>query len=125
MHPVEKYVSFTHNAIRMGGTMMDAPLDIKFTENTEAIVSQFGFKNLRSFVKNQALLLLMARIDKYEAENRRFEAKYNMSFTAFQEKLDGLRNKEVFTQEDDYLDWRFAKEAMDRLKRQKQEFENA
>ena len=48
-----------------------------------------------------------------------------MTFTAFQEKLGGLQNKEVFTQEDDYLDWRFAKEVMDRLKRQKQEFENA
>jgi hypothetical protein len=105
--------------------MMDASLDMKFTKNTEAIVTQFGFKDLRSFVKNQALLLLMAKIEKYEAENKRFETKHNMPFAMFHEKLAELQNEEVFAQEDDYLDWRFAKEVMDRLKRQKQELENA
>jgi hypothetical protein len=105
--------------------MMDASLDIKFTENTEAIVAQFGFKDLKSFVKNQALLLLMAKIEKYEAENRRFETKHNMPFAMFQEKLETMLNDEVFEQEEDYLDWRFAREVMERLKRQKQELENA
>lgn len=104
---------------------MDTPLDIKFAENTEAIVTQFGFKNLRSFVKNQALFLLLSKIEKYEAENRRFEVKYKMSFNAFQEKLGVLQNEEDFNQEDDYLDWRFTIEVKDRLSRQKQELENA
>lgn len=104
---------------------MDATLDMKFVENTEAIVTQFGFKDLRSFVKNQALFLLMSKIEKYESEIRRFEAKYKTSFDAFQEKLNSLQNNEVFIQEDDYLDWRFAKEVMEKLSRQKQELENA
>ena len=30
---------------------MDTLLDPKFTEQSEAIVTQFGFKNLKSFVK--------------------------------------------------------------------------
>ena len=104
---------------------MDTSLDLKFAERSEAIVTQFGFKNLKSFVKNQILLMLMARIEKYEAENKRFGAKYHMSFKAFQKKVEGLQNEEVFTEEDDYLDWRFAKEAIDRLKKQKQELEYA
>ncbi len=104
---------------------MDTSLDIKFAERSEAIVTQFGFKDLKSFVKNQALLMLMARIEKYEAENKRFEAKYHMPFKAFQAKIEGLENEEVFTEEDDYLDWRFAKESLDRLGKQKRELEYA
>ena len=104
---------------------MDTSLDIEFTEKSESIVTQFGFKDLKSFVKNQALLMLMARIEKYEAEDKRFEAKYHMAFKAFQAKTEGLHNEEIFTEEDDYLDWRFAKEAMGRLVRQKRELEHA
>ncbi len=104
---------------------MDTSLDIKFAERSEAIVTQLGFKDLKSFVKNQASLMLMARIEKYEAESKRFEAKYHMTFKAFQAKVKGLQNEEVFTEDDDYLDWRFAKEAIDRLVRQKRELEHA
>ena len=104
---------------------MDTSLDIKFAERSESIVTQLGFKDLKSFVKIQASLMLMARIEKYEAENKRFEAKYHMPFKSFQAKLEGLQNEEVFTEDDDYLDWRFAKEAIVRLVRQKQELEYA
>ena len=104
---------------------MDTSLDIKFTERSESIVSQFGFKDLKSFVKNQVLLMLMSRIEKYEAENKRFEVKYHMHFKAFKAKVEALQNEEVFTEDDDYLDWRFAKEAIDRLVRQKRELEHA
>ncbi|CCK78961.1 hypothetical protein [Desulfobacula toluolica] len=104
---------------------MDTSLDLKFTEKSGAIVTQLGFKNLKAFVKNQALFMLMARIEKYEVENKHFEAKYHMDFKTFQTKIEGLQNEEVFTKEDDYLDWRFAKEAIDRLKKQKQELEYA
>jgi len=104
---------------------MNTSLDLNFAEKTEAIVTQLGFKDLKSFVKNQALFILMARIEKYEAENKCFQAKYHMPFNEFQTKVEGLKNEEVFTKEDDYLDWRFAKEAIDRLEKQKQELEYA
>ncbi len=104
---------------------MGTSLDTKFAERSESIVTQFGFKDLKSFVKNQASLMLMARIEKYEVENKRFEAKYHMAFKAFQAKVEGLKNEEVFTEDDDYLDWRFAKEAIDRLAKQKLELEYA
>lgn len=104
---------------------MDTSLDLKFTEKSEEIVTQLGFKNLKAFVKNQALFMLMARIEKYEAENKHFEAKYHMDFKTFQKKNEELQNEEVFTEEEDYLDWRFAKEAIDKLKKQKQDLEYA
>jgi len=104
---------------------MDTSLDMEFAQKSEAIIAQFGFKDLKSFVKNQALLLLMAKIEKYVAENNRFKAKYALSFDKFQAKIEGLKDEEVFEEEDDYLDWRFAREVTDRLMRQKQELENA
>ena len=104
---------------------MDTSVDMEFAQKSEAIIAQFGFNDLKSFVKNQALLMLMAKIEKYEAENNRFEAKYAMSFKEFQARIEGLKNEEVFEEEDDYLDWRFAREVTDRLMRQKQKLENA
>ena len=34
------------------GDKMDTSLDIKFAERSESIVTQLGFKDLKSFVKN-------------------------------------------------------------------------
>jgi len=104
---------------------MNTSLDLKFAEQSEAIVTQLGFKDLKSFVKNQTLIMLMAKIEKFEMENKQFEKKYNMPFKKFQVQIEKLQNKEVFSEEDDYLDWRFATESMDRLKKQKLELEYA
>jgi len=104
---------------------MDTSLDLKFAEQSEAIVTQLGFKNLKSFVKNQTLIILMAKIEKFEMENRQFETKYHMPFKKFQAKIEKLQNEEHFSEEDDYLDWRFATESMNRLKKQKLDIEYA
>ncbi len=104
---------------------MDTSLDPKFTERSEAIVTQLGFKNLKSFIKNQILLILMAKIEKFEIESRQFEAKYDMPFKKFQIKIEKLQNDEKFFEDDDYLDWRFATDAINKLIKQKQELEYA
>jgi len=104
---------------------MGTSIDSSFIEKYEPIITQLGFKDLKSFLKNQALLIMMAKMEKYEAEINRFKVKYRMDFKSFQEKIEGLKNKEVFMEEDDYLDWRFAKESLDRLNRQKRELEYA
>ncbi len=104
---------------------MKNPLDSRFIETSEAIVSQFGYEDLKSFVKKQALLIVLSKMEKYRTENKRFETKYAMDFESFREKIESLENEEVFSAADDYLDWRFAEEALNRLKRQKRELENA
>jgi hypothetical protein len=100
-------------------------LDQHFVETSEAILAQLGFKDIKSFVKNQALLLMLAKMEKYQAEDRLFEKKYKTNFERFEEKIKKLKNEEVFDQEDDYLDWRYARENLERLKRQKQALEHA
>jgi hypothetical protein len=59
------------------------------------------------------------------SEVRHFEGKYRMDFEAFRKKVEHVEDHENFEMEDDLLDWRFAVEALDRLRRQKQELENA
>ena len=100
---------------------METSLDSKFIETSEGIITQLGFKDLKSFVKSQALLMVLAKIEKYEVENKRFTKKYRMDFKNFQAKLKQRKNEEVFSEEDDYLDWRFSIEALERLRSQKQE----
>ena len=104
---------------------MDTSFDLNFAKNTEAIVTQFGFKDLKSFIKNQALLMLMGRIEKYEAEIKSFEKKYNMPYDIFKDEIEKSTGEEDFAKEEDYLDWRFAKETSDRLLKQKRELERA
>jgi hypothetical protein len=100
-------------------------LDQKFVETSEGIISTLGFKDIKSFVKQQASLLILAKIAKYESENAFFERKYEMSFESFQERRKGKEGKEIFEEEDDYLDWRFARESLNRLRKQKQELDHA
>jgi hypothetical protein len=108
-----------------GRDPMDVSLDEKFIETSEGIINQLGFKDIKSFVKNQALLMMMAKIYKYESEYKFFEKKYRMSFEDFRHKIEETKEKEEFEEEDDYLDWRFAKEVLEGLRRQKQALEHA
>lgn len=104
---------------------METSIDLKFAKNIEGIVTQLGFKDLKSFIKNQALLMLMAKIEKFEAEKKYFESKYHQPFSEFKGEMEKSDATENFAKEDDYLDWRFATEAIDKLKKQKQELECA
>jgi len=104
---------------------MDVSMDSKFIDISEDIMSQLGFKNLKSFVKSHVILMMMGKIEKYETENRYFEKKYSLKFHEFREKMEDSENIEDFLKEDDYLDWRFAIENIKSLKKQKMELENA
>lgn len=105
--------------------MMGTSIDSKFIETSEAIVSQLGFKDLKSFVKRQALFMLLAKIEKFEVEDKFLESKYHMTFEDFCKRIEAVKNEEDFTEEEDYLDWRFTKEALVRLMNQKLELEYA
>ncbi|MBF0232967.1 MAG: hypothetical protein HQK65_08005 [Desulfamplus sp.] len=47
---------------------METTLDNSFIKSSEGIVSQFGFNDLKSFIKNQTLLLLLAKIEAFWGE---------------------------------------------------------
>jgi len=63
-------------------------------------------------LKEHALLLGLAKISRYEAECARFEKKYGKSFDEFSTELERRHESEDFSQEDDLLDWGFARTAL-------------
>ena len=104
---------------------MGISFDEKFLETSEGIINQLGFKDIKSFVKNQALMMMLAKLDKYESEYKFFERKYRMTFEDFQKQVRELKGNENFDEDDDYLDWRFVKETLEDLREKKQELEHA
>ncbi|MEW6447278.1 MAG: hypothetical protein AB1426_04200 [Bacillota bacterium] len=99
-------------------------LDAAFLEKVRPVLRELGFASERDALKEQALLLLLHKINRYEAECAFFAKKYGMSFEEFVKHLEAS-GKEDFEKEDDLLDWRFAAETLAELKRQLQEIERA
>ncbi|MBN1905393.1 MAG: hypothetical protein JW927_09870 [Deltaproteobacteria bacterium] len=104
---------------------MEISHDEEFIKTSEAIITQLGYKDIKSFIKNQALMIILAKLDKYESENSFFEKKYLMTFDEFQKKIQAQEKRENFEEEDDYLDWRFVREALESLGKKKQDMKYA
>lgn len=99
-------------------------LDVAFLQKVTPVLREMGFADAKEFLKDQALLLLMGKISRYKTECAYFENKYSMSFENFAKKLENAK-EEDFAQEEDFLDWRFAREALVELDQRKREIESA
>ncbi|MFQ5708614.1 MAG: hypothetical protein ACE5HO_14250 [bacterium] len=73
---------------------------------TSTVLRDLGVTE-RDAIREFALLNASQRAAEFTQECEVFEAKYNMSFQQFEQKLQS-RDEEVFEQEDDYLSWKFA-----------------
>jgi hypothetical protein len=78
----------------------------------DEILKEAGISSEVEALKNQAWMITLAKIEKYQAEINQYQKKYNINFEGFKKQLLNRRNEEDFEQEDDYLDWRFAQEAL-------------
>ncbi len=59
-----------------------------------------------------AILTIMTKLSRYEAECALYEKKYDASLESFRRKLKQKLNSENFTEEDDdLLDWEYANSA--------------
>ncbi len=61
-------------------------------------------------LKNYALDMVMAKIQKYEAESKKFSKQYHTTFSRFKKKVESIKQGENFRWEEDLLDWQFAEE---------------
>ncbi|MCP5048393.1 MAG: hypothetical protein GY940_14585 [bacterium] len=71
----------------------------------------FGISDMESVLENEAIMLLLAKESKYQAEYNQFKAKYNSEFEQFREKVEAS-GKEDFKIDDDLMDWEFAANAL-------------
>ncbi|CEP68482.1 Uncharacterized [Moorella glycerini] len=101
-----------------------ANLDADFLRKVGPVLRNMGFANEREALKEQALLLILSKINRYRAECSYYEKKYGMTFEKFAAMVHE-NSGEDFEHEDDLLDWRFAKETLEDLMRQKKEIEDA
>lgn len=75
------------------------------------ILKQAGEQEAQA-LREHVTLLALAKISRYEAECALFEAKYAESFSAFQQRIQAMKNEEDFAADDDLMDWEFAQRAL-------------
>lgn len=81
-------------------------IDQKYTSALKAM-NYTVEQALRDFL----ILHLSERISTFKSECEAFEQKYGMNFQLFERKLAQKINEEDFSEEDDYMAWKFAEES--------------
>jgi threonyl-tRNA synthetase len=75
-----------------------------------SILKDLGYSQEQA-IKEFALLNTSQKIAELEQENEFFQRKYNSQFVEFEKKMKS-RNEEIFSEEDDYLEWKFVVEGI-------------
>ncbi len=91
----------------------------------QSILNDGGIQSESEALKNQAWVITLSKISKYEAEIRKYKNKYKTPFTEFEKKLNKQKNEENFEIEDDYLDWKFAENSLKTWSERKNLLSNA
>ena len=90
-----------------------------------AVFSEAGVDSEEEALKQSALLITLAKISKYEAEDESFRGKYGINFESFEKKIQNQHDEENFKAEDDYMDWKFAVQSLKIWKERKKVLGNA
>jgi hypothetical protein len=91
---------------------------VSIRDEVNNVFRGFGISDMEAILENEAILLLLAKESKYQAEYNQFKAKYNSEFKQFREKVDAS-GKEDFKIEDDLMDWEFATNALKTIQQKK------
>ncbi|MBV5323558.1 hypothetical protein JZU51_02205 [bacterium] len=85
-------------------------LDPKFIQLATPVLSEFGFSGIKELVTEQLNLMLQAKIDHYEAEDRLYAARFKQPYETV--VVSGCQTgSENFELDDALNDWRFARES--------------
>jgi hypothetical protein len=68
----------------------------------------FGYSDILSFAREQALRLVEQQIADYEQRISAYEKKYGMSYKEFCMRFHELSSSSLFEREDDGMDWEAA-----------------
>ena len=83
----------------------------------DIVQKEFGFSSMDAFVKQQTYCIFQQRFDETQAIIARYETKYGMNLTGFQERVvnaddELLRPFGIIEKEDDLMDWEFQDHAL-------------
>ena len=77
----------------------------------EDIVVQLGFRSPMDAARQQARMLLLGRMARYEAEMQLLSAKTHVTLAEMKQRYEAT-GTEDFEADDDYLEWRWLDEAV-------------
>ena len=89
------------------------------------VFSEVGVDSEKEALKQSALLITLAKISKYESEDSFYSRKYETDSESFDKRIQSQQDEENFEVEDDYMDWKFAVQALKIWSERKNVLENA
>ncbi len=93
-------------------------MDIVIRDEVKEVLDCVGVTNIAALVEDEAVMMLLAKESKYQAEYNKFKDKYKSDFIEF-EKTVHSSGKEDFEIEDDLMDWEFVYHALENIKKKK------
>lgn len=87
------------------------------------VLAPFHFSSLEDAGFTMLYLSCLAKISEYKSDVQRFEKKYGLSFDFFKKQIDSKTNQECFEEEDDYMAWQYAYDALQYWEKKVQELD--
>ncbi len=100
------------------------PMNItEIQKATQDVLAPFHFSSLEDAALTFLHLSSLAKLSEYRRDHQNFREKYGMSFESFKKEVDKKVNKESFEEEDDYMAWQYAHDALRYWEQKVQELE--
>lgn len=75
-------------------------------------LAEVGLRSEREAARELSLMVALSKVSRYERECAKFRSKYGQSFAEFQRRMDGTLGAENFEEENDFMEWEFAENAL-------------
>jgi hypothetical protein len=100
------------------------PMNItEIQKATQDVLAPFHFSSLEDAALTFLHLSSLAKLSEYRRDDQHFRERYGMSFESFKKKVDKKMNEESFEEEDDYMAWQYAHDALRYWEKKAQELE--
>ena len=93
-------------------------MQVQVRDEVGDVFNSFGIGSVETILLNEAIMILLTKESRYNAEYNQFKKKYNSEFEDFKKKVESS-GKEDFEVEDDLMDWEFAANALKMIEEKK------
>ncbi len=87
------------------------------TYTTESILTSLGYADPLIAARQQARMILLGRLARYQAAIKQLESRQNFSLAELRERYE-TQNQEDFSVDNDYLEWQWYSDAIEKVKTQ-------
>ena len=87
------------------------------SQTAEEVIASLGYADPMDAARQQARMILLGRLARYQALVRQMEAKWRCTLAEMRLQYDA-RGRESFEADDDYLQWQWSSDALESVKAQ-------